>query len=151
MIRQVGLITGPAAEADRLAERILAGFSLLRPLKPVRVLYLIWKDPYMSIGADTFIQEMLERCGLHNVLGHKTRYPLVSPADLSLASPQVILLSSEPYPFQEKHREEFQAICPGAVVKLVDGEMFSWYGSRLLHAPVYLQNLLTEIKEDLKR
>lgn len=152
MIRQVGLITGRAKEAAHLVQEIEQELSALQPVSPtVEVAYLIWKNPYMSVGSGTFIQEMLERCGLHNIFGSKERYPAVTPADLALAAPQAILLSSEPYPFGEKHREEFKAICPGAVVKLVDGEMFSWYGSRLRHAPRYLRGLLEELGQEIKQ
>jgi len=58
---------------------------------------------------------------------------------------QPVLLSSEPYPFRDKHREELQALLPHATIRLVDGEMFSWYGSRLLLAPAYFQNLISEL------
>ncbi|CAN5909919.1 helical backbone metal receptor [soil metagenome] len=150
MIRQIGQITGTAEEAARLTQKIAEGFACLRPLPSLRVVYLIWKDPYMSVGGDTFIQEMLVRCGLENVFALKARYPQVSPSDLAEAAPQAILLSSEPYPFREKHRKELQSICPGAVVKLVDGEMFSWYGSRLQQAPSYLQSLVAELAEKVK-
>ncbi|MCB0789663.1 MAG: cobalamin-binding protein, partial [Flavobacteriales bacterium] len=70
------------------------------------------------------------------------RYPAVSPAELAAADPDVVLLSSEPYPFGEKHLQEIGLLLPGVPVRLVDGEAFSWYGSRLLHAPAYFSGLL---------
>ena len=58
------------------------------------------------------------------------------------ANPDFIFLSSEPFPFKEKHIAEFQSICPNVKIKLVDGELFSWYGSRLLKAPEYFRELI---------
>jgi ABC-type Fe3+-hydroxamate transport system substrate-binding protein len=85
---------------------------------------------------------MMHRSGLRNVLEHLPRYPELDLETLKQANPQVILLSSEPYPFKEKHKAEVQAAMPDAKVILVDGEMFSWYGSRLLQSATYLANLL---------
>jgi hypothetical protein len=70
------------------------------------------------------------------------RYPQISKEQLAEAKPQHILLSSEPYPFKDKHLQQFREICPEATVNLIDGEMFSWYGSRLLHSPAYFQRLI---------
>ncbi len=87
---------------------------------------------------------MLKRCGLNNVFTTLTeRYPKVSAEQIAEAKPELILLSSEPYPFKEKHIQEFQAICPNAKIMIVDGELFSWYGSRLLQAPSYFEKLFT--------
>jgi ABC-type Fe3+-hydroxamate transport system substrate-binding protein len=150
MIGKIGGLTNRVQVADQLVEEITLKFSALATKTPSKVAYLIWKDPYMSVGTGTFIQDMLERCGLQNVFQHLPRYPVITPDNLAEAAPQAILLSSEPYPFQEKHREEIQAICPQAVVKVVDGEMFSWFGSRLRHAPAYFRNLLQELEEEIK-
>jgi hypothetical protein len=105
-----------------------------------RTAYLIWRTgkplSYMAAGSGTFIDDMLHRCGLTNVVD-QPRYPVTDPAALAAAGCELVLLSSEPYPFRDKHREELQAFLPKAT--LVDGEMFSWYGSRLLHAPAYFR------------
>jgi ABC-type Fe3+-hydroxamate transport system substrate-binding protein len=98
----------------------------------------------MSVGQDTFIADILYRCGWTNVFGHLGRYPEITIEALQAAQPDVILLSSEPFPFKEKHMAELQAQLPAAKIVLVDGEMFSWYGSRLLHAVSYLQNLVNQ-------
>jgi ABC-type Fe3+-hydroxamate transport system substrate-binding protein len=95
----------------------------------------------MVAASGTFIDDMLRRAGFHNVFAHLGRYPEVTPAQLAQAAPERIFLSSEPYPFQEKHLAEFQAICPAATVQLVDGELFSWYGSRLRLSAAYFQQL----------
>ena len=108
--------------------------------------YFIWRKPYMAVGGNNFIDAMLQHCGFHNVFSNLERYPEITTEQLQKANPQLILLSSEPYPFKEKHIAEFQAICPQATIKVVDGEMFSWYGSRLAMAPAYLQGVIDEVK-----
>jgi ABC-type Fe3+-hydroxamate transport system substrate-binding protein len=107
-------------------------------------MYLIWKNPYMAAGNSTFIDHMLSLCGLINVVS-TLRYPEINSSTITNLNPDVILLSSEPYPFKEKHISELQLLAPTAQIKLVDGELFSWYGSRLLQAPEYFKQLLTEI------
>ena len=101
----------------------------------------------MVAGNNTFINDMLQRCGFNNCFqnlnGH---YPEISAAQLQQANPEVILLSSEPFPFQEKHMEAFSKICPQAKIVLVDGELFSWYGSRLLQAPSYFEKLAESLR-----
>ncbi len=95
-------------------------------------LYFIWKNPYMLAGNDTYINSMLERHGYDNIL-KENRYPSKSTEDLKSLNPSAVLLSSEPYPFKEKHIKEFQDIFPNSEIKIVDGERFSWYGTRILH------------------
>jgi ABC-type Fe3+-hydroxamate transport system substrate-binding protein len=142
MIRRVGLITGAKAKAEALAADIEAGFAALAPLAaPVPVAYFIWRKPYMVAAAGTFIDDMLQRAGFRNVFASQPRYPEITAEQLAAAAPQRIFLSSEPYPFSEKHFAEFQSICPTAQVEVVDGELFSWYGSRLRHSATYFQQL----------
>ena len=146
MIQKVGEITGTPQNAMEIACKIEAGFaSLLRSEQEISAAYFIWKKPYMAVGSNTFIDDILHRCGFRNVFENEMRYPEISIEMLQKRKPQLILLSSEPYPFKEKHLEEFQEICPEAKILIVDGEMFSWYGSRLFQAPAYLQRLLSEI------
>ena len=111
----------------------------------VSVAYLIWKDPLIAVGGDTFIDDMLSRCGFKNVFGDRNRYPEIQDADLKSAAPDAILLSSEPFPFREKHVDAFRSINPGSLVLPVDGELFSWYGSRLLKSPDYFRTLVAQI------
>lgn len=142
MIKQVGLITGRARAADQMAGAIAERFdNLTADAPPETAAYFIWRKPYMVAAAGTFIDDLLRRAGLANVFGALGRYPEIAPEQLAAAAPQRILLSSEPFPFQEKHVAEFQALCPGARVEVVDGERFSWYGSRLLHTAAYLSQL----------
>ncbi|MCW3465378.1 helical backbone metal receptor [Chitinophaga nivalis] len=144
MITRVGDITGRAAAAHTLANTIQARFAALTPLPaPIPTAYFIWRNPWMVAGGDTFIHEMMQHCGLQNVFGEQLRYPVISPEQLAASGCRLVLLSSEPYPFREKHLAELQEILPEATIRLVDGEMFSWYGSRLLEAPDYFRTVLT--------
>lgn len=143
MITALGEITGTNEKANDICSSITQAFSALTPpAEPRTVAYFIWREPYMVAGHGTFVNDMLARCGLVNVFDEgDARYPEITAKELEDASPEVILLSSEPYPFQQKHIEEFKEVCPDARVELVDGEFFSWYGSRLLKAPAYFAGL----------
>lgn len=142
MIRQVGVLVGAKPRADQLAATIERSFARLALSPgPVSAAYFIWRKPYMVAAAGTFIDDMLTRAGFVNVFAPQQRYPEVSAEQLAAAAPQVILLSSEPYPFAAKHMAEFHAICPPAQIQIVDGELFSWYGSRLQHSAAYFANL----------
>ena len=141
MIREVGELVGRADEAESLARQSAAAFAALPPYAPLRALYLIWRGPYMSIGGDTFISAVMGAGGLENVCGGQTRYPSLEPSELQALAPEVILLSSEPYPFGEEHLAELSALAPDAQVLLVDGVPFSWYGSEAARAPSYLREL----------
>jgi ABC-type Fe3+-hydroxamate transport system substrate-binding protein len=142
MIRAIGQLTGKSESANRMASDIEADLSDLSGLfTPLNAAYLIWKDPYMTVGGDTFINDMMRICGQNNVFSHKLRYPEVTVAEIREVSPNVVLLSSEPYPFREKHIEGLERQLPGVKLWLADGEMFSWYGSRLLHAANYFRTL----------
>jgi ABC-type Fe3+-hydroxamate transport system substrate-binding protein len=99
----------------------------------------------MTIGGDTFINDILKKAGLQNVFEQQQRYPQISIADLEKENCQLVLLSSEPYPFKQKHIDELQQHLPKVKIMLDDGEMFSWYGSRLLQAPGYFLKLRREL------
>jgi len=144
MILKVGEITGKAEKAEEIVSKIRLNFSQIQPLnKPNKsVLYLIWKNPYLAAGTNTFIDSMLELLGFKNALD-QDRYPEV---DLTKLNPDFIFLSSEPFPFKEKHVEELKNQFPESQVVLVDGEYFSWYGSRLIEAPAYFEQLLNELQ-----
>ncbi|MBC8032675.1 MAG: ABC transporter substrate-binding protein [Chitinophagaceae bacterium] len=147
MISDIGGITASRDKADRLVSDIKDRFGALEQLvklhgPPLTCAYLIWKDPYMTVGADTFISDMLLRCGLINAFAASKRYPEITLSDIKNLGCQLVLLSSEPYPFREQQAQLIQNELPGSKVILVDGEMFSWYGSRLLAAPSYFKQLL---------
>jgi len=134
----------PEISCDHLIDN-LKNISFPKIDVPISVLYLIWKDPYMSIGRDTFIHHILEVLGFQNVCAEKLRYPEINQQEMEKLNPQLVLLSSEPFPFKENHIQEVKSILPHAKVALVDGEMFSWYGSRVLKMPLYFANLFLEL------
>lgn len=145
MISSVGALVNRQTEAESLRAEIIKRFSTFPfPQLNLRVAYLIWRKPYMIAARQTYINSLLEMCGLMNVFD-AARYPEVSIQELVLAKPDVIFLSSEPYPFKQKHIDEFLELLPQAKVILVDGEMFSWYGSRLLQAPAYFRTLINSL------
>jgi len=144
MIRRVGFITGVKEKAAALAAEIESSFSGLEAkLTPPKTTaaYFIWRKPYMVAASGTFIDDLLRQAGFSNAFSDQSRYPEITPEQLAAAAPQRILLSSEPYPFSEKHLAEFQQLCPNAKVEIVDGELFSWYGSRLRQSAAYLSQL----------
>ena len=122
-------------------EQNLARYLSNYPYK--RAAYMIWKDPWMVAGGDTFIEAMLKRAGFENVFTGTKRYPEVNLDNPLFKDCDVILLSSEPYPFTKKHQDELNEKFPDIEIKLVDGEMFSWFGSRMrLAFPYFLEELV---------
>lgn len=143
MIEQLGALTGKSEKANNIKQTINKSFQeLSKEIKSLtRVAYLIWKDPYMTVGGDTFIHDLLQRAGFKNVFEDKNRYPTITIDDLVNSNCDLLLLSSEPYPFAQKHIEELTTQIPGIKILLVDGELFSWYGSRLQHSAAYFKSL----------
>lgn len=154
MIQAIGHITKTLNRANEIVKSIETNFNSLdsikisKKTKLKKAAYLIWQNPYMTIGEDTFISNMMYYAGYDNVFKEKTRYPEISLSELQklLISKENetthLLLSSEPFPFKDKHIEFFKKVLPGVEIILVDGEYFSWYGSRLIHAPNYFKLLL---------
>ena len=102
------------------------------------MLYLIWREPWMTVSRDTYISRTLALVGWETFpASADERYPEIDPAELA-GSVERVLLSSEPYRFREKHLAEVEALVPGARVSLIDGEMTSWYGSRAIEGLRYL-------------
>jgi ABC-type Fe3+-hydroxamate transport system substrate-binding protein len=149
MIEQIGLITGKENKSKEIITSIKKEFSgLLTPGSVLPTAYLIWQKPYMTVGSDTFIHSMMEAAGFENIYCNKIRYPEITIDELRNAYCELLLLSSEPFPFNQQHIDELQPLLPNTKIILVDGEMFSWYGSRLLLAPGYFNRLYREIRED---
>jgi ABC-type Fe3+-hydroxamate transport system substrate-binding protein len=146
MIKDVGQLTCKGVEANKIVSQAETAFAgLTQPEnKGSKALYLIWHKPWMTVGKDTFIHDMLGKINLKNAFGHLSRYPELSDDDIRSSDASIVLLSSEPYPFKEKHIAIIQALLPEANIKLVDGEMFSWYGSRLMKAPAYFSSLFKD-------
>lgn len=151
MVKQVGLLVNKSIEADAIATFIYDSFNTFKsvttnPIKGKSVLYLIWRKPWMCAGNDNFINEMISSMGLVNSTTEKMgRYPELSNQDIAVLNPDFIFLSSEPYPFKEKHMDELQQICPQSKIILVDGELFSWYGSRLQYSVKYFNKLISQL------
>ncbi|HRN41655.1 MAG TPA: helical backbone metal receptor [Vicingus sp.] len=148
MIKQIGLITKTNVKAEEIIAKIEQDFKLLTSIKKQSksTLYFIWREPFMSVGSSTFIHDVMERAGFVNAIETSENYPIVTSEQIKSINPQLILLSSEPYPFKEKHIKEFKMLSKNAQILLVDGELFSWYGSRLTKTVHYLIDLLTKIK-----
>ncbi len=143
MITDVGTLVNRREQADAIVNEVRQGFSALKAAaKPKRVAYFIWRNPWMCAGGDTFISDIISRMGWVNVLADVPRYPEVMLEQLTDLRVDAVLLSSEPYPFKKHHIEEIKKVLPGAEVMLVDGEMFSWYGSRMLRSAKYLESLM---------
>jgi ABC-type Fe3+-hydroxamate transport system substrate-binding protein len=141
MCKEVGQITGLTTEAEALATQIEITIRDVKGIvsRPERVLYLIWRKPWMAAGTGTFIHSCLEHIGFQNVAAH--RYPELDREAIIRLNPDRVFLSSEPFPFKESHAEELREILPKARFDFVDGELFSWYGSRMLKMPAYWRSL----------
>lgn len=146
MMTSIGHLTGKTTESQTLVDNIQQRFAQYLLTDSFRAAYLIWKQPFMTAGGDTFINDMMKKAGFENVFARKKRYPVVTLDDLHAADCRLVLLSSEPYPFKQKHVDELQLLLPHKKILLVDGEMFSWYGSRLLQAPDYFQRLQERLR-----
>ena len=132
MIQQLGVILDKKDIANKIAEDSVLLLENIKPKKSLRAAYLIWQKPYMTIGHDTYIHDMLKHMGYENIFGEQTRYPSFSLEELKERKPEIILLSSEPFPFKQKHIDELKVTFPNTSIQLVDGEAFSWYGTRFL-------------------
>jgi ABC-type Fe3+-hydroxamate transport system substrate-binding protein len=151
MICDIGKLTDTENKAAWIIGSIRFEFSTLdEPTNRLTAAYLIWNKPYLSVGGDTFISNMMLQAGFQNVFSDRSRYPEISIDDLVQAGPALILLSSEPFPFRQKHKDELSqqlslAGWTSAKIIFVDGEMFSWYGSRLRLAPRYFKQLWQQV------
>lgn len=144
MIESIGNLTHKENVAQSLSKSIQHRFEDIKiPIQnPMSVLYLIWNNPLMAAGTDTFIHQMLHAAGFSNFIREAGRYPKVDPEQLdSKNHPDFVFLSSEPFPFKSKHVDEIQGLFSSSTIQLVDGEMFSWYGSRMLKAADYFEKL----------
>jgi ABC-type Fe3+-hydroxamate transport system substrate-binding protein len=142
MMQQLGEITGAEDQAHQYIKRIQSEFRKITKLNPYRVLYLIWRNPWMAAAGNTFIHAMLTMAGLQNCLAQSVRYPQLSAEEIVTLQPEVVMLSSEPYSFKQKHVDELRELLPAAKIIYVDGEIFSWYGSRLMKFPAYINSMM---------
>lgn len=144
-----GAEPGVAGRAAALQAELDAELAVTaaQQFAPQAVLYLIWRDPWMTVARDTYIARMLAEVGWRTLpavdggLVGATRYPRVEPGAPWLAEVDRVLLSSEPYRFEAGHAAEAQSLCPQARVQPVDGELLSWYGPRTAAGLRYLRAL----------
>lgn len=150
MIAIVGKLVNQSSKASHIKNQIQQSFFDLQKISKT-VLYLIWNKPYMAAGRATFIGDMLQKIGLKNVTlrasvtDKSNRYPELSLEEIKVLNPEVIFLSSEPYPFKNNHVKELEKNLPNCKVLLVDGELFSWYGSRLIKSVSYFNELIKQL------
>lgn len=145
LFRQFGAAFDRAREAEALCARFEQAYAAVssHAFTARNVLYLIWKDPWMTVSRDTYISRTLALVGMHTLpaTAHE-RYPQLS--DLRLQGIDAALLSSEPYRFGERHRQEVEALT-GRPAHLVDGEMTSWYGPRAIAGLGYLKDFAARV------
>ena len=142
-ISEVGALLKKEKLALEFNQNINEIFKNNSEKESVKVAYLIWKNPYMTIGSDTFIHEILEKLGFENIFKNGKRYPEISLEEMKKAD--YIFLSSEPFPFQQKHIDELQKELPNQKIILVDGEAFSWFGTHISKCADYYKKLQAEI------
>ena len=131
-LSQLGNELGVTGKAGLLVRQITDVLNNRPQKAPIRTAYLIWKNPWMSVGSDTYIHDVMTHWGLTNVFEDEQRYPSFDLERLKERKPELILLSSEPYPFKKKHIAPVIKQCPDSRIELINGEWFSWYGSRML-------------------
>lgn len=154
MVRSIGAALGTPERAGEIAADIEARAARVRAaargLPPVRFAYLIWRQPWMSVNADTFAHALLSQAGGTNVFGgREARYPEVTLEELAAERPDLVLLCTEPFPFEQRHARELQQV-PGlerALVRVADGEYLSWHGSRTPDGIDYAAALVAEARD----
>ncbi|MGE0568821.1 MAG: ABC transporter substrate-binding protein [Bacteroidia bacterium] len=142
MMHSLNEMLNVSSEKKELVKNIEENLKSVQGMfEGTKVAYLIWHEPIMAVGSNTFIHSVLEYLGFENVLRKNTRYPELSTEELSKLDCDVCMLSSEPFPFKESHLEWYTKTFPNFKPQLVDGEMFSWYGTRLEKLPSYVKQL----------
>ncbi|ACU06934.1 ABC-type Fe3+-siderophores transport system protein [Flavobacteriaceae bacterium 3519-10] len=143
LLKTLGNLLGKQEIAQKYNSKINEIFNGLQISEKKSCVYLIWKNPYMTVGGDTFIHAVLQQAGFENIFKDQRRYPEISVEQMKGA--EYIFLSSEPFPFKEKHVDELQKLLPGSRIILVDGEAFSWYGTHLAKCEDYFKKLAGNI------
>ncbi|GAB4198808.1 MAG: helical backbone metal receptor [Bacteroidia bacterium] len=146
MIKEIGQLTNCSQKASLLISEIENEFAKLslssHILKNKRVIYLIWYRPYMAVGNNTYIHDILSKIQCTNACNGKPRYFEITPDEIKQLNPDYVLLSSEPFPFNQKHKAELESHLPDTCkVLLIDAEVFSWYGVKMKYLPDYLLHL----------
>lgn len=140
LIKELGELVGQNKKAEAICQKTKNIFEKYRLNRPVKAAYMIWRRPYMTVGGDNFVNYILEILGFKNIFDNRKRYPETELSELKEA--EAILLSTEPYPFSEKHIPEFKEAWPDKNILVVDGEAFAWYGSRLTKSEKVYKELI---------
>lgn len=143
LLKNLGLLFNKEEKAQMYNLKIYEILNQTKIKSTIKVAYLIWKNPYMTVGSDTFIHHILTEIGFENIFKNQTRYPEIEAKDLAEAD--VIMLSSEPFPFKEKHILELKEFYPEKKIMIVDGEAFSWYGTHIAKCGNYFKQLVSEV------
>ena len=153
MVRSIAVALERPAEGERIARDIEERSARVRTAAeskaPVRWAYLIWREPWMTVNRDTFVESLLAQAGGVNVFGELgDRYPTITLADLTAAAPDVVLLCTEPFPFQAKHADELaeETGLDRERFLIADGEYLSWHGSRTPDGIDYAESLLARVR-----
>ena len=145
LFKQYGALFDVTDKAEVFEQELKAeilSFEKFIANKPTqRIAYFIWRKPWMVAGGNNIINHLLGVNKLDNCFANTPRYPEIQLEELSNQNLDIVLLSSEPYPFAEKHIQEFKIVLPDVKIVLVDGEYFSWYGTRLIKAFNYYKAL----------
>ena len=142
LVKSLGLLFNKEERAQIFNLKIYEVLNEAKINSKIKAAYLIWKNPYMTVGSDTFIHNILTEIGFENIFKNQTRYPEIQIEDLAEAD--VIMLSSEPFPFKEKHIVELKEFYPEKKIIIVDGEAFSWYGTHIAKCENYFKELIAE-------
>lgn len=142
LVKNLGLLFDKVERAQIFNLKIYEVLNRAKIHSTIKAAYLIWKNPYMTVGSDTFIHNILSEIGFENIFKTQTRYPAIEVEDL--AGADVIMLSSEPFPFKEKHIAELKEFYPEKKIMIVDGEAFSWYGTHIAKCENYFKELISE-------
>lgn len=156
MISDFGQLFDKRTESQKWTDKINFAYidfqNFIKDKPTHKVAYFIWANPYMVAGGETFINEMLKLNKFENIYDnhpkYEGRYPEVVIQKMRIqGDPDLVLLSSEPFPFKDEHAFELGRHTHHAKTVFVDGEMFSWYGSRILKAFDYFKKLHTRLEE----
>jgi ABC-type Fe3+-hydroxamate transport system substrate-binding protein len=141
IIEDLGAITDRQTESEELQSEIKTAIQSLPSGQGKRFAYVIWQNPYMAVGSHTYITSLLKKMGFVNAFANDdSRYPEVSEDDFRNADLDYIFLATEPFPFREKHIQQFSELFPDVHVMSLDGEMF-WYGPRMIEASPYFNRV----------
>jgi len=141
MIEKIGMICNQSDLSYNITKNISVGFDSLADKTKIKVCYLVWEKPFMVAGNNNYINDILKKTGLINVFEHKEGYAKVTAKEMQECQADFVLLPSEPYKFDNSHISTYKNLINKATVLLVDGQLFSWYGNRMLLAINYLKNM----------